>query len=127
MLLKLLVAKQAMSGYAPSKSTLTDETLVKFLKNDLGEDLESIPGIGPKAKDILIKNGVENSYQLIGQFLTFKKPHENCVTHCNHLFNYLSAMKIPVNKHTIVKSIAEKCSISFPELYNESEFMEECA
>ena len=36
-------------------------------------DLEEVPGIGPANKQILADNGVENTYQLIGKYLTFKQ------------------------------------------------------
>ena len=32
-----------------------------------------MPGIGPANKQILADNGVENTYQLIGKYLTFKQ------------------------------------------------------
>ena len=35
--------------------------------------MEEVPGIGPANKQILADNDVENTYQLIGKYLTFKQ------------------------------------------------------
>ena len=61
------------TNFSPYKSTVTDETLVRFLNHELDYNLTSVPGIGPKAKEILTQNGVTNTFQLVAKFLSFKE------------------------------------------------------
>jgi len=112
-----------MTSYSPYRSTVTDETLVKFLRDDTKYDLETVPGIGPKAKEALSERGVNNTFQLIALFLQFKENEgDDCVAHCTKFFDFLNDIGIKGNRHSIVKSIAEKVAISFPNLYIEAQF-----
>lgn len=112
-----------MTTYSPYKSTVTDETLVKFLRGDVQFDLETVPGIGPKAKEALAEKGVKNTFQLIALFLNFKENEgDDCVAHCTKFFDFLNDAGIKGNRHSITKSIAEKVAIFLPNLYVESQF-----
>ena len=112
-----------MTSYSPYRSTVTDETLVKFLQDDLKFDLETVPGIGPKAREILESNTIRNTFQLVAAFLNLKTTDgHDCVDHCSRFYEFLSDAGVKGNRHSIVKSIAEKCAISFPKLYTESQF-----
>ena len=112
-----------MVDYNPYKSTVTDQTLVKFLQEDMKFDLECIPGIGPAAKKVLHEKNIKNSFQLVAMFLNFKENEgDDCVAHCTKFFHFLNDAGIKGNRHSIVKSIAEKVAISFPNLYVESQF-----
>ena len=112
-------------SYQPHKSTVTDITLVKFLRGDLEYNLETIPGIGPKAKERFAENGIHNSFQLLAKFLSMKQTDgDDCVAHCTQFYNWLGEIKLNTNRHSITKSVAEKLSISFPNLYQESQFDE---
>ena len=108
--------------FTPSKSTVKDETLVEFLYSDVQPDLECVPGIGPANKETLNKSGIANSYQLLGQFLKMKTPERDVVGHCNAFFVWLGECGVKNNRHNITKSVAEKLSVSFPQLYAESYF-----
>jgi len=112
-----------MVDYNPYKSTVTDQTLVKFLQEDMKFDLECIPGIGPAAKKVLHEKNINNSFQLVAMFLNFKEnAGDDCVAHCTKFFHFLNDAGIKGNRHSIVKSIAEKVAISFPNLYVENQF-----
>lgn len=116
-----------MSTFHPSKSTVKDETLIKFLYSDVEPDLKCIPGIGDQGRNALQDAGIENSYLLIAKFLAFKGNNVDVVTHCNLFYEWLLTVGIKTNRANITKSIAEKMSITFPHLYAESYFvMEEC-
>ena len=111
------------TNYSPYRSTVTDETLVRFLQTEVEFNLCSVPGIGPKAKEVLSEKGVKNTFQLIAQFMRMKNEDGNdCVQHCTAFFNWLQEVGVKSNRHNITKSIAEKVSISFPSLYVESQF-----
>jgi len=112
-----------MTSYSPFRSTVTDETLVKFLRNDLQYDLETVPGIGPKAKEILNQHNVGNGFQLFAKFLNFKTTEgDDCINHCTQFYDFLTNIGIKANRHSITKSIGEKAAITFPSLYIESQF-----
>ena len=112
-------------NYSPYKSTVTDITLVNFLNEELKYDLETIPGIGPKAKLILAEKNIHNSFQLVAKFMNFKESEgEDCTEHCTKFFNFLHEAGIKSNRHSITKCIAEKIAIAFPHLYTESQFSE---
>ena len=112
-----------MTNYSPYRSTVTDETLVKFLNEDVKFNLTSVPGIGPAAQKSLSNKGVKNTFQLIALFLQYKEEDgDDCVAHCTNFFNFLHEAGIKGNRHSITKSIAEKVAISFPNLYVESQF-----
>ena len=112
-----------MNSYSPFRSTVTDETLVKFLRSDLEFDIETVPGIGPKAKEALAAKGVNNTFQLIAVFLKFKEEQgEDCVAHCTKFFNFLDEAGVKGNRHSVTKSIAEKVAIFLPNLYVEAQF-----
>jgi hypothetical protein len=86
-------------------------------------DLECVPGIGPKAKEILQKKHIQNSFQLVALFLNFKDTEgDDCITHCTKFYSFLTEAGIKGNRHSITKSIAEKVAISFPNLYVETQF-----
>jgi len=108
--------------FKPSKSTVKDETLVDFLYSDWQADLECVPGIGPANKEILKDHGIENTYQLLGYFLQMKTEERDVVEHCNIFFEWLKECGVKNNRHNITKSVAEKLSVSFPQLYAESYF-----
>jgi len=110
--------------FAPSKSTVKDDTLVEFLYSDVQSDLECVPGIGPANKETLEKHGIETTYQLFGYFLQIKTAERDVVEHCNIFFEWLGQCGVKNNRHNITKSVAEKLAISFPNLYAESYFME---
>ena len=112
-----------MTTYNPFRSTVTDETLVKFLQEDMKYDLESVPGIGPAAKKILQEILIMNSFQLFAKFLQFKVSEgDGCVQHCNRFYGFLTEIGITSNRHSITKSIAEKAGIFLPNLYQEYQF-----
>lgn len=111
--------------FDPFKSTVNDETLIKFLYSDIKPDLECIPGIGPAIAKTLQGVGIQNSFMLVGKFLELKTNQRSVVAHCNAFFEWLGNIGIKSNKQNITKSIAEKMSISFPTIYAESFFREE--
>jgi len=111
-----------MTSFDPRKSALKDCTLADFLSADLTDDLECVPGIGPATAEHLKTNSVvDNTYQLIGVFLKFKRTGNN-VDHANRFFNYLKHAGVSANKHNIVQAICEKVALLLPEIYDETDF-----
>jgi hypothetical protein len=112
-----------MNTYSPYRSTVTDETLVEFLQADMQYDLETVPGIGPKAKEILQQKHIMNSFQLLAIFLNLKEDEgDDTVAHCTKFYQFLKDAGVKGNRHSIVKSVAEKVAIFLPSLYIENQF-----
>jgi hypothetical protein len=65
-------------GYDPQKSRVAEDTLADFLRAPLTGDLTEVPGIGKAAVAKLADGDVkiENTFQLIGQFLLLKVGRE---------------------------------------------------
>jgi Barrier to autointegration factor len=64
-------------------SLLSDTKLSAFVNATLEQDLSSVPNVGPESKQKLMAFGIENVYQLIGQFLCCKKTGFNSQQHCD--------------------------------------------
>lgn len=64
-------------GYDPQKSRVAEDTLADFLRAPLTGDLTEVPGIGKAAVGKLAEGDdkIENTFQLIGQFLLLKVPY----------------------------------------------------
>ena len=94
-------------------------------------DLIEVPGIGPKAIELLGSDGVAafritNTYQLIGQYLMLKGPdvdgHHVSTTELNQKFWFwLKGKGISAHRSAIVLAISEKVSSFFPGLYDANE------
>jgi predicted flap endonuclease-1-like 5' DNA nuclease len=61
-----------MSGYNPSSSRTSDDTIASFITAELEGSLDHVPGVGPANKRLLNDAGVTTTYQLMGKFLTFR-------------------------------------------------------
>lgn len=59
--------------------------------------MKTVPGVGPKAKELLEAAGVENTYQLIGKFLTLKSSKATTQQHCDAFYEWL--VEIGIRSH----------------------------
>lgn len=117
------------TGYHPNNSRVADDTLANFLRAPITGDLLDVPGIGPRAKEILASqdNGMQpitNTYQLIGLFLALKRDNMDCKEHCDQMWAWLQHKGINAYRSGIVMSIAEKCNTMMPGIYDASCFAE---
>jgi predicted flap endonuclease-1-like 5' DNA nuclease len=58
---------------AASSQVVKADTLANFMASQLEEDLETVPGVGPKAKEKLEEGGIPTTHALIGLFLTLRE------------------------------------------------------
>lgn len=122
-------ATPSSSGYNPNNSRVADDTLANFLRSPISGDLLDVPGIGPRAKEMLAsdENGmfpVTNTHQLIGVFFSLKRNNMGCKEHCDQMWNWLQHKGINAYRSGIVLSIAEKCNTMIPGIYDASCFSE---
>lgn len=68
-------------GFHPGASTISADELVRFLNMPDVTDLRCVPGIGEKNKEHLISLSVENTYQLVGKFLSLRHTDDSNIEH----------------------------------------------
>ena len=118
--------------------------MADFLNQEITGDLNEIPGIGPKTIELLKKiqvsidnhgsvvhiNGITSTYALIGVFLSMKSDFTsghirvvNTVEHAQRFYLWWCSLDTPRGfRAGVVHAICEKCNISFPGVYNPSDF-----
>jgi hypothetical protein len=79
------------SGFHPGASTVSADELVRFLNMPDVTDLRCVPGIGEKNKEHLISLSVENTYQLVGKFLSLRHTADSNV---EHLQRYNTSLRL---------------------------------
>lgn len=119
--------KKVLTGFDPRRSNIAPSTLADFLKNDINEDITSVPGIGPAAaKSLAMVNPnlpgdypVETTFQLIGKFLSLREKGMKPADHANAMWIWLQNKGIIAYRSGIVLAIAEKVNTMIPGIYYE--------
>ena len=122
-------ASSASEGYNPNRSRVADDRLADFLRSPLTGDLLEVPGIGPKAKEMLGRSDdglfpVTNTHQLIGLFFSLKQSDMDSRQHCDQMWAWLQHKGVNAYRSGIVMCIAEKCNTMVPGIYDSSCFAE---
>jgi hypothetical protein len=113
----------AEKGFDVNRSQVSADALAKFLAADLSENITTVPGIGPKAAQVLAvataeDSGVRTTFQLIGKFLCLRGPGMSTQEHCDAFWNYLKLKGVDSHRSGIVHAIAEKVNIMIPGIYS---------
>uniref|UniRef100_A0A7S1U230 Uncharacterized protein n=2 Tax=Phaeomonas parva TaxID=124430 RepID=A0A7S1U230_9STRA len=109
-------------GFDPNKSRVSEDRLAEFIVQEVDPDLSSVPGVGDKAKEMLLADGVETTYQLIGKFLQLKGASTSVREHADAMWYYLKGVGINSYRAGIVLAIAEKVNTMMSGLYDPEEF-----
>jgi len=72
---------------------ITEEKLQSFISSPVNDSLQSVPGIGAKTEQVLQANGVMCTTQLIGVFLTYKRPEHTTQQHMDAFYGFLRDIK----------------------------------
>ena len=88
-----------------------------------------VHGIGPRNASHLAADGINNTFQLIGKFLSLKGSDAagktvGSVEHMNKFWFYLQEKKVSSHRSGIVKAIAEKLATMMPGLLDEGAYDE---
>lgn len=102
-------------------SRISEENLQKFLSDPLNDTLQSVPGIGTKTELRFHENGIMCTTQLIGTFLTFKRPEYTTQQHMDEFYSFLRNMKIGALSAGIALCIAEKANTMIPGIFDAHE------
>lgn len=95
-------------------------TLAVFVKNDVVDDLRSVPGIGDISGRRLAGAGILTTYQLIGKFLMGKSLGLSQQDHCNAFYRFLLSVGFfPIYASRVVQAIGMKADSIFPGVYDE--------
>jgi hypothetical protein len=101
-----------------TKSKATEESIVDFLQGTWTAPLTSVPGIGAKTIKQLKKSHILCLYQLAGLCLTLKTPGITEDAWCEKIWAYFASVgSPPAHLHTVIASLLEKLSLSFPGIY----------
>mmetsp|Transcript_21604 Transcript_21604/g.31953 ORF Transcript_21604/g.31953 Transcript_21604/m.31953 type:complete len:125 (+) Transcript_21604:117-491(+) len=119
-------------GYDPNKSKVSDDKMQDWLKSQVTDELEDVPGIGPKAAQKLAEGdeSITNCYQLFGKFLMLRGPDSaehkvESMEHAEKFWQWLKAKGISAHRSAIVKAIAEKSATFFHGIYDATEWEDE--
>jgi hypothetical protein len=110
-----------MSGFDPSRSRVSSETMSEFLSAPMSADLTTVPGVGPSTIERLKEDSITTTYQLMGAFLRVCNEYMTSKERTDAFWYYLQAIKVPGGtRSSIVQAIAEKANIMIPGLYDEA-------
>jgi hypothetical protein len=102
-------------------SALKDSTMAQWLASPISGDLKDVPGVGPAGIEKFKANGIQNTHQLIGQFLLFKGDDLNTQDHLDLFYKWLADIGISAHRAGVVWSVAEKVSTFLPGLVNKDD------
>lgn len=110
-----------ITGYYPNRSLNKPDRLAAFIEAPLTGNLLDIPGLGPASASALEAVGIGTSFQLIGKFLSLKDPGVESVELCDRFFYFLTDTVVSAGfRSSIVQSVAYKCNVMYPGIYDES-------
>ena len=109
---------QQVGTYDPKNTTINEDKLASWLQDKITGDLQDVPGIGPASKTLLEEAGVTNTFQLIGQYLTFKSG--TVQEHQDAMWMWLKSIKVNAGRNNVILALAEKCDIFMPGIYDTS-------
>ena len=107
-----------MSGHDPTRSKISLQTQMNFLKAEWSESLANIPGIGPATVGVLAAKGITTQYQFAGQFLAFKGATTTEKEWFDASWHFLTKIGVKNgHKSVIIDCLGVKLEIAFPGIY----------
>lgn len=95
-------------SFTASKSALSSETLVDYLNDFDGtrRDIESVPGVGPAARELMHGEGVQSPQALLGKLLSFCDEDKTCHEVYGEFYDWVHEVAPRANGHTVVFAVA---------------------
>lgn len=110
--------------FDPRRSNFNPDALAAFIRAPIIKELRSIPGVGPKNKEILQNNGIFTTHQFMGKFLSLSEEETDCVELCDKFYFWLQLIGVHSHRGAIITALGEKLAIIVPGIYD-SEIYEE--
>lgn len=115
---EMAVADKNERGYQAGDSRLKGDRLKDFLRAPIQEDLRSFPFVGRVSKNMMIKAGVTNTYQLIGKFLELRATGDTPQQHCDKFWHWLEEHGTSAaHRSSLTHAMAEKLNILCPGMF----------
>jgi predicted flap endonuclease-1-like 5' DNA nuclease len=106
------IAEPTDGGYDPKKSTVTNDTLMEFVDDDLSDDVTEVPGIGEKSAQNLAGEGINTTFQLFGKFLMAKDDDTSFQEMCDQFYSFLKEVKTsPGHRAGVIQCMSEKLAV----------------
>lgn len=104
----------ASEGFDVHRSVINEDTLQAFVEDELKDDLQSVPGIGPAAAKVLSLGGVLSTHQLIGVYLSMYRPNTPLLQWQDAMWFWLKEKDIKAHRSGIVHALTLKLMVLFP-------------
>lgn len=115
-------------GYDPNRTRVSDDTQAQWLRSPIKGNVTEVPGIGNATATLLAEceDNITTTYQLLGKYLSFKEHNVSTIEHADRFFYWLEYIGTPTgHRSSIVRAIAEKLQLQFPDIYDEYAYVEE--
>ena len=109
-----------MATFHPDATKKSNDAISNFVGSPLSGDLAQVPGVGDSCISTLKRAGIENLYQLIAKYLSFKEDGIECVEHHEAFYVWLKEIGVTAHRATITNSIGEKMNLVFPGIFDSS-------
>lgn len=106
---------------------LSEDAEAEFVSSPWEESFDSagkaaIPNVGPATQKCLAEAGITNQFQLIGQFLMFRKTGDNTQERCNLMVNFLETAGVGKSLLSVITyTLAKKLNRTFPGFFVDSD------
>mmetsp|Transcript_11894 Transcript_11894/g.14370 ORF Transcript_11894/g.14370 Transcript_11894/m.14370 type:complete len:114 (-) Transcript_11894:168-509(-) len=108
----------ATTTFNPKNTTINEDKLSGWLQDKVTGDLEELPGIGPANKKKLEEAGINNTYQIIGQYLLLK--NGSIQDHQDAMYMWLKSVGVNSGRNNVILALAEKLDILIEGVYDAS-------
>lgn len=102
-----------------------NDQLAYFCQYPITGDVAEVPGVTPDVAKLLLENGVQNTFNLIGKYLSFRGLDITTRQHHDLFLDWMKSAKIPeATSMQIMMAVAEKISSFMPGIYDPAMYAE---
>ena len=95
-----------------------DDKFYDFMREEVVEDIRSVPGIGPHEAESMAEAGVTSTYQLIAKFLSYRGKGVTAQETGDKFWDWLGEHKVLYTRSHVTEAIAEKACLCMPGICN---------
>lgn len=112
------VTDTASKCFDPRDVNTCSDSISTFIRLPLEMSLLSVPGIDVNNNNLMEKEGIYNTHQLIGQFLVLRGNMTSHEDIADKFYSWLGEIGVHTNRATITAAIAEKIGTWIPGIYD---------